>query len=57
MESAFSTVNSALADRLWSEGEATMELFDDLDVFYNQRRRPSTVWQISPRRLNDGLRW
>jgi hypothetical protein len=57
MESAFSTVNSALADRLRSEGEATMELFDDLDVFYNQRRRPSTVWQISPRRLNDGLRW
>ena len=25
-----------------------MELFDDLEVFYNQRRRHSTLWQISP---------
>ena len=25
-----------------------MELFDGLEVFYNQRRRHSTLWQISP---------
>jgi transposase InsO family protein len=25
-----------------------MELFEDLEVFYNQWRRHSTVWPISP---------
>ena len=46
MESFFSTVKSELADRFDSFGEAKMELFDYLEVFYNQRRRHSTLGQI-----------
>jgi putative transposase len=48
MESFFSTVKSELADRFDSCGEAKMELFDYVEVFYNQRRRHSTLGQISP---------
>ena len=48
MESFFSTVKSELADRFVSFGEAKMELFDYIEVFYNQRRRHSTLGQISP---------
>jgi putative transposase len=29
-------------------GEAKMELFDYIEVFYNQKRRHSTLGQISP---------
>ena len=47
MES-FSTVTSELADRFASLSEAKMELFDYIEVFYNQRRRHSTLGQISP---------
>ena len=48
MESFFSTVKSELADRFDSFGAAKMELFDYIEVFYNQRRRHSTLGQISP---------
>jgi len=48
MESFFSTVKSELADRFASFAEAKMELFDYIEVFYNQRRRHSTLGQISP---------
>jgi len=48
MESFFSTVKSELADRFASFSEAKMELFDYIEVFYNQRRRHSTLGQISP---------
>ncbi len=48
MESFFSTVKSELADRFDSHGEAKMALFDYIEVFYNQRRRHSTLGQISP---------
>jgi transposase InsO family protein len=48
MESFFSTVKSELADRFSSFGEAKMEIFDYIEVFYNQRRRHSTLGQISP---------
>jgi putative transposase len=48
MESFFSTVKSELGDRFDSCGEAKMELFDYIEVFYNQRRRHSTIGQISP---------
>jgi putative transposase len=48
MESFFSTVKSELAERFDSFGEAKMELFDYIEVFYNQRRRHSTLGQISP---------
>ena len=43
-----SPVKSELVDRFDSFGEAKMELFDYLEVFYNQRRRHSTLGQISP---------
>lgn len=36
------------ADRFASCAEAKMELFDNIEVFYNQRRRHSTLGQISP---------
>jgi putative transposase len=48
MESFFSTLKTELADRFDSCGEAKMELFDYIEVFYNQRRRHSTIGQISP---------
>jgi putative transposase len=48
MEAFFSSVKSETADRFASCGEATMELFDYIEVFYNQRRRHSTLGQISP---------
>jgi putative transposase len=48
MESFFSSVKSEVADRFASCGEAKMELFDYIEVFYNQRRRHSTLGQISP---------
>lgn len=48
MESFFSTVKSELGERFESHGEAKMELFDYIEVFYNQRRRHSTLGQVSP---------
>ena len=48
MESFFSTVKSEVAERFDSYGEAKMALFDYIEVFYNQRRRHSTLGQISP---------
>jgi putative transposase len=47
MESFFSTVKSELADRFDSGGDAKIQLFDYVEVFYNQRRRHSTLGQIS----------
>jgi putative transposase len=48
MESFFSSVKSEVADRFDSCGEAKTELFEYIEVFYNQRRRHSTLGQISP---------
>jgi len=48
MEAFFSSVKSEVADRFPSGGDAKMELFDYIEVFYNQRRRHSTLGQISP---------
>jgi transposase InsO family protein len=48
MESWFSTVKSEEADRFDSYGTAKARLFDYIEVFYNQRRRHSTLGQISP---------
>ena len=47
-EAFFSTVKSELGERFESHGEAKMKLFDYIEVFYNQRRRHSTLGQISP---------
>ena len=38
-ESFFSTVKSELGEPFDSHGDAKMELFDYIEVFYNQRRR------------------
>ena len=48
MEAFFSSVKSEVADRFDSAGEAEVALFEYLEVFYNQRRRHSTLGQISP---------
>ena len=48
MEAFFSTVKTELADRFASCGEAKMQLFDYIEVFYNQRRRHSTIGYVSP---------
>jgi transposase InsO family protein len=48
MEAFFSSLKNELADRFESCGEAKMELFDYIEVFYNQQRRHSTLGQISP---------
>ena len=48
MEAFFSSLKSELADRFASCGVAKIELFDYIEVFYNQRRRHSTIGQISP---------
>jgi putative transposase len=48
MESFFSTLKSELTERFDSNGEAKMELFDYIEVFYNQKRRHSTLGQVSP---------
>jgi putative transposase len=48
MESFFSTVKYELGEHFDSHSAAKMELFDYIEVFYNQRRRHSTLGQISP---------
>ena len=48
MESFFSSVKSELRDRFDSCSEAKMELCDYIEVFYNQRRRYSTLDYVSP---------
>jgi len=48
MESFFSTVKNEIGEHFESHGDAKMELFDYIEVFYNQRRRHSTLGQISP---------
>lgn len=44
----FSTVKSEEAERFESYAHAKEALFDYIEVFYNQRRRHSTLGQISP---------
>jgi transposase InsO family protein len=48
MEAFFSTLKTELVDRFESCGVAKMELFDYIEVFYNQRRRHSTIGYVSP---------
>ena len=51
MESFFATVKKEEAERFPSYCNAKMALFDYIEVFYNQRRRHSTLGQISPARF------
>jgi putative transposase len=48
MESFFSTVKAELGEHFETYGIAKEQLFDYIEAFYNQRRRHSTLGQISP---------
>ncbi len=48
MEALFSTVKIELGEDFDSQGTAKRALFEYIEVFYNQRRRHSTLGQISP---------
>lgn len=48
MEAFFSSLKSELTDRFESCGVAKMALFEYIEVFYNQRRRHSTIGYVSP---------
>ena len=48
MEAFFSTVKVELGDRFDSREHATRALFEYIEVFYNQRRRHSTIGYVSP---------
>ena len=48
MESFFSTVKSELGEHFDSHDTAKRELFEYIEAFYNQKRRHSTLGQISP---------
>jgi putative transposase len=48
MEAFFSTVKAELRERFDSRDHAKRELFEYIEVFYNQRRRHSTIGYRSP---------
>ena len=48
MEAFFLTVKNEVAERFISHADAKAELFDYLEVFYNQRRRHSSAGRMSP---------
>ena len=48
MEAFFSTVKNEVGERFESHAHAKAELFDYLEVFYNQRRRHSAAGRMSP---------
>ena len=48
IESFFSTVKSELGEQFDSHADAKFALFEYIEAFYNQRRRHSTLRQISP---------
>ena len=56
VESFFATLKKEEAERFPSYSEAKMALFDYIEVFYNQRRRHSTLGQISPAAFERGHR-
>ncbi len=48
MESWFSTLKSELGERFESMAAAKQRLFDYIEVFYNQKRRHSSLGYVSP---------
>jgi transposase InsO family protein len=48
MESWFSTLKSELGERFETHGAAKEQLFDYMEVFYNQQRRHSVLGYQSP---------
>lgn len=51
MEASFSTIKREETECFRSYSDAKMVLFDYVEVFYNHRRRDSTLGQISPPRF------
>ena len=50
MESWFSTVKAELGETFESMHRAKEQLFDYIEVFYNQQRRHSSIDYVSPAR-------
>ncbi len=48
MEAFSSRLKSDVGERFHSHAEAKAELFDYIEVFYNQRRRHSSAGRMSP---------
>jgi len=48
MESWFSTLKSELGERFANPAEAEHELFDYIEIFYNRKRRHSSLGYLSP---------
>ena len=48
MESFFSTLKAELGERFETQRPAKVQLFDYIEVFYNQRRRHSALGYVSP---------
>ena len=48
MEAFFSSVKNELCEHFESRGSAQTALFEYIEVFYNQRRRHSTLGYRSP---------
>lgn len=48
MEAFFSTVKNEVGEWYASHGDAKADLFDYIEVFYNQRRRHSSAGRMSP---------
>jgi putative transposase len=48
MEAFFSTVKNEVGERYESHRDAKGQLFDYIEVFYNQRRRHSSAGRMSP---------
>jgi transposase InsO family protein len=48
MEAFFSTVKSELGERFDGNRDAKIQLFDYIEVFYNQKRRHSSAGRMSP---------
>jgi hypothetical protein len=48
MEAFFATVKNELTDRFDSSSQAKRELFEYVEVFYNQQRRHSSIGYMSP---------
>ncbi len=48
MESWFSTLKFELGERFESYADAKEQLFDYIEVFYNQQRRHSALDYVSP---------
>jgi transposase InsO family protein len=56
VSAVFATVKKEEGERFPSYSDAKMALFDYIEVFYNQRRRHSTLGQISPAAFERGHR-